>query len=80
VKSVVSTLTEEYGLSERITSSLDARALVLVVDDEEHRRAEFIRDLYRTYARAPGYSPVIVERRAGSDAQLMRLIAVGSWD
>jgi type II secretory pathway predicted ATPase ExeA len=78
VKIAVSTLTKEYGLSERISSALDARSLVLVVDDEEQRRAEFIRDLYRTYTNKSGYLPVIVRTPVqGSDVQLMRLIAVG---
>ena len=75
---MVSTLTEEYGLSERIATTLDARALVLVVGDDDRLRAEFVRNLYRTYVRKPGYSPSVIQTPVqGSDAQLMRLIAVG---
>lgn len=68
--------TNKYGLFERTHAALEARALVLVADDEARRRAEFIRDLYRAYVSEPGYSPVIVTTPAqASDAQFMRLIA-----
>jgi len=69
--------TNEYGLFERIASALNARSLVLVVDEDQCRRAEFTRDLCHGYASNADYSPVIVTTPAqGSDAQLMRLIAV----
>lgn len=77
MKIVGSTSTDGYGLYERTHAALEARALVLVVDNSERRRTEFVRDLCRTYIRQPGYSPAIVTTPArGSDAQLMRLIAV----
>jgi len=64
-------------LFERTHAALDARSLVLVVDDDREQRAEFVRHLYRTYAtEADDYTPVLVTTPVqGSDAQLMRLIA-----
>ncbi|MCP9495196.1 MAG: ATP-binding protein [Pyrinomonadaceae bacterium MAG19_C2-C3] len=72
----MSTSTKEYGIFERIAGTLDARALVLAVDDDYGRRSEFVRDLYRIYTTQADYTPVIVTTPVQmSDAGLMRLIA-----